>query len=94
MKVKDLKSLRSKSTKDLKKLVEEKRTELLKVKADVKTGSKKNLKAHMNLRKEIAQTLTLIREKEIIESMGESVDGNSVTRKTKVRRSHKKNTKN
>ena len=68
MKTKDLKNLRSKSLKELISAVEDKKRELIKLKADIATGNEKNLKRHKNLRREISQYLTLIKENEIMEN--------------------------
>jgi ribosomal protein L29 len=66
MKKKDLQTARNKKVSELKKLVLKKRQEVEVLQAKVKAGQEKNLKKAKNLRKEIAQLLTLIREKEII----------------------------
>ncbi len=69
MKKKGLKDLRVKEIDELKKLVSEKRKETSVIYAKVKTGQEKNLKKVKGLKKEIAQILTIIREKEIKASL-------------------------
>lgn len=76
MKKKDYISLRTKKADELKKSVREKKNELATIAGKVKTGEEKNLKKMHNLRLEIARLLTIIREKEILESeVGESQKG-------------------
>lgn len=67
MKKKDLQSLRSKSIKDLKKMVSEKKEEASETFIKMKTGQEKNLKKVKNLRTDVAQILTVIKEKEIVD---------------------------
>lgn len=69
MKIKELTSLRGKSIKELAKLAYEKRTEATKKKMEIMSGKEKNLKVYRNLMTEVAKILTLVREKEIIESL-------------------------
>jgi ribosomal protein L29 len=69
MKIKDLTALRGKSIKELEKLAYEKRTEATKKKMEIMSGKEKNLKVYGNLMTEVAKILTLVREKEIIESL-------------------------
>lgn len=66
MKKTDLKSWRGKKVEELKKVVIEKRLLTLKTMVKVKAGQEKNLKKAKNLKKELAQMLTIIRESEII----------------------------
>ncbi len=66
MKKKDLASLREKKIEDLKKLVKEKKDELKKAQIKLVSGKEKNLKKVKNLKTEIAQMLTLIRESQLI----------------------------
>jgi len=66
MKKKDLQAARNKKVSELKKLVSKKKQEVEVLQAKVKAGQEKNLKKAKNIRIEIAQLLTLIREKEII----------------------------
>ena len=72
MKKKDLQSLRSKSIEDLRKMVSEKKDEANEAFLKTKAGQEKNLKKVKNLRTDIAQILTLIKEKEIIEEKEET----------------------
>lgn len=65
MKKGKLKDLRSKTVKELEKVVEKMKADLLKVKVSAKVGKQRNLKEAGNLRHEIAQILTIIREKQI-----------------------------
>jgi ribosomal protein L29 len=67
MKKNDLQNLRSKDISKLKGMVKDKKLELIKIKSSVKAGKEKNLKRFKNKRRELAQILTLIREKEIAE---------------------------
>lgn len=69
MKKKEFNDLRGKDIKDLKKLVVDKKLESEKAKMKIFGGKEKNLKLKKNLSSEIAKILTLIREKEIIESL-------------------------
>lgn len=66
MKKKELQEIRNKKMAELEKLVSKKRQEVAVLQAKVKAGQEKNLKKAKNLRREIAQILTLIREKEIL----------------------------
>ena len=70
MKKKDLLSLRQKGIDELKKLVASKRNEFYKSHAQMKSSGEKNLKKPKNLRHEISQILTIIREKEIVAEIG------------------------
>lgn len=65
MKKKDLKTLRNKSKQDLRKTLIERQENLAKSYIKMKGGQEKNLKKSWRLRKDIAQILTLIREKEM-----------------------------
>jgi len=66
MKRKDFIELKTKETADLLKMVKTKKTELAKLGPKVSAGEEKNLKKAAGLRREVAQILTLIREKEIL----------------------------
>lgn len=72
MKKKDLKMLVGKKTKELEKILSEKRLEILKNQAEVYSGKEKNLKKAKNLRKEIAQILTIIKENELTKKESEA----------------------
>lgn len=67
MKTKDFRDLKTKSIEELKKLAANKRLEAIKAKNEVAAGKEKNLKLSMNIRREVAKILTLIKEKEIVE---------------------------
>lgn len=67
MKRKDLMNLRAKSLSELGKMLSEKKVGLSQFNANFKTGSEKNLKKGSMTRREIAQILTIIREKQISE---------------------------
>ena len=69
MKKKELYNLKSKPTEELRKIVLEKKTKLSMVKADIIASREKNLKAAKNLRHELGQILTIIRQKEIIDKL-------------------------
>ncbi len=66
MKKADLTSLRTKEIKELTKALKDKKGELAKLTQKIKSGSEKNLKKGKLLKKDIAQILTVIREKEIM----------------------------
>lgn len=66
MKKKDLQDLRSKKIVELDKIVVKKRQESVIAHAKMNTGQEKKIKKVKNLRHEIAQILTIIREKQIL----------------------------
>lgn len=66
MKNKDLQELRNKKVVELDKIVAKKKQETIMADAKMKTGQEKKIKKVKNLRREIAQVLTIIREKEIL----------------------------
>lgn len=66
MKKKEYNELKSKEISDLLKMVKAKKVELAKLGPKIVAGEEKNLKKAANLRREVAQILTLIREKEIM----------------------------
>lgn len=68
MKTKDFKDLRSKDLKELKKMADDKKKEAVKAGLSA-AGKEKNLKLALNIRREVAKILTLVREKEILESL-------------------------
>jgi ribosomal protein L29 len=69
MKTKDFKDLRIKDLKTLKKLAVEKKKEAIKAKMGEVSSKEKNLKLALNIRREVAKILTLIKEKEILEKI-------------------------
>ncbi len=66
MKKKDLNDLRNKEAGELVKLLGKRSLEIMKVRAKSKVAKEKNLKRVKNLKREVAQIKTLIREKELI----------------------------
>jgi ribosomal protein L29 len=72
MKRKDFVDLRGKSVLELRKLLGGKRIEAARKKAEILAGKEKNIRLYKNLRQEIAKILTLIREKEILESIAKA----------------------
>lgn len=72
MKKNDLTSLRVKTVKELGKSLSDKRKELAKVSVAIVAGTEKKLKKAKNLRKDIAQLATIIKEKEIMEMIKKS----------------------
>jgi ribosomal protein L29 len=67
MKKKELESLRKKDIKELTKTLEDKKKEYILTYSQVKAGQEKDTRKPTNIRKEVAQILTTIKEKEIIE---------------------------
>jgi len=67
MKKKDLEVLRTKDIQEVKKSLKEKKAELAKLFVEIYGGKEKNIKKGRNLRREIAQYLTIIKEREYIE---------------------------
>ncbi|BCX14540.1 MAG: hypothetical protein KatS3mg088_223 [Patescibacteria group bacterium] len=67
MKKKDLQLLRKKQLPEIIALVQKKKEELIFSYAKIKAGKLKNTSVLKNLRRDIAQILTLIKEKEIFE---------------------------
>lgn len=65
MKKKDLEDLRKSDVSTLEKEVEKRRLERPKLVLELRSGKKKNPKKTRNLKREIAQILTVIREKEL-----------------------------
>jgi len=65
MKRKDFITLKTRKAEELAKIVSEKKRDLELLLVKVSSGGEKNLKKGKNLKKEIAQILTLIKEKEI-----------------------------
>lgn len=69
MKTKEFKELRSKDIASLKKISIDKKLDAVKAKMATLASREKNTKLVLNIRREIAKILTLVREKEIIESI-------------------------
>lgn len=74
MKKKELNNLREKKLKELVKIAQERKLELAKTSAQIKAGKVKNIKKKKNLKIDIAQIMTVIREKEIFEKEREVSD--------------------
>lgn len=68
MKKKEYNELKSKEIPDLLKMVKTKKAELAKLGPKIIAGEEKNLKKAGKIRKDVAQILTLIREKEILKA--------------------------
>lgn len=66
MKKKDLTKLREKSLEELSSMVSEKRKEIDNSFSKMKAGQEKNLKAVRNKRQDIAQILTIAKEKKLV----------------------------
>lgn len=71
MKKKELTDIKGKTVKDLSKLVYTKKVESKKIKMNTVSGKIKNLKEFKNLRRDIAQILTVIKEKQILEMISQ-----------------------
>lgn len=67
MKRRELADVRKSETKDLSSKVKEKKLELAKTRVKIVSGEEKNVKKLANLKKEIAQLLTILKEKELVE---------------------------
>jgi len=67
MKKKDIETLRGKEVAEIKKALAGKRADLIKAQVEMYGGKEKNLKKVKNLRREVAQMLTIIKEREILE---------------------------
>ena len=67
MKKKDIETLRGKEVAEIKKALAGKRADLIKAQVEMYGGKEKNLKKARNLRREVAQMLTIIKEREILE---------------------------
>ena len=67
MKKKDLETLRSKDKEVLIKEIDLKRLDLLKTVVEKSSSSQKNLKKAKNLRRDLSQLLTILKEKDIFQ---------------------------
>ncbi len=74
MKRKEFTDLKTKQIKDLLKMVSAKSLEAGKKQMEVSGGKEKNLRSVKNIRKDIARILTLIKEKQIIETLEKGVN--------------------
>lgn len=63
MKIKELKEIKNKEIKDLEAMVSKLRVELSRNAVKIAGGKEKNLKKAWNIKKEIAQILTIIKSK-------------------------------
>ena len=77
MKTEELKKLREKDTKELEGMVVEKKRELANSYANRKASNESNLKIVKNTKRDIAQILTIIREKEIVQNLKEKEEESS-----------------
>ncbi len=77
MKTEELKKLREKDTKELEGMVVEKKRELANAYANRKASNESNLKIVKNTKRDIAQILTIIREKEIVQNLKEKEEKSS-----------------
>lgn len=66
MKIKELKNTRTKDLKTIEALLAKKRLEMSKIQVKILSGKEKNLKTMKFAKKEVAQLLTLIKEKKLI----------------------------
>jgi ribosomal protein L29 len=71
MKLKAVQELRTKEIEKLRKEAVEKELEFFKFNAEIKVSKEKNLKKGKNLRRDLSQILTIIREKELRKEGGE-----------------------
>jgi ribosomal protein L29 len=81
MKKKDLQDLRNKKIVELDKIVAKKKQESIMADAKMRTGQEKKIKKVKNLKREIAQILTIIREKQILEEEEKKKAKNSTKNK-------------
>jgi ribosomal protein L29 len=63
MKIKEIKELKTKDIKDLEKMVSKLRMELMKNTVKIAGGKEKNLKIAWRIKKEIAQILSIMKQK-------------------------------
>jgi ribosomal protein L29 len=68
MKKKDLNELKTKTTAELKKLCKEAKVALVKIRMEINTGKIKNVNSMGKKRDEIAKMLTIINEKQELET--------------------------
>ena len=74
MKTRELTSLRKKSPDEIKSLLEQKKFEAVESFAKMKAGQEKNLKRAKNLKREIAQTMTVFQEYNLSKKLDEKSD--------------------
>ena len=86
MKKTELKTLRGKKIEELKKLSKERKLEIVKVLAKMAAGQEKNLKKAKNLKKNLAQTETIIREMEIVNKLQKEAEVENVEKELKTKK--------
>lgn len=74
MKTRELTSLRKKSPDEIKSLLEQKKFEAVESFAKMKAGQEKNLKKTKNLKREIAQIMTVFQEYNLSKKLDEKSD--------------------
>ena len=74
MKTRELTSLRKKSLDEIKSLLEQKKLEAVESFAKMKAGQEKNLKKTKNLKREIAQIMTVFQEYNLSKKLDEKSD--------------------
>lgn len=74
MKKKDLMKLRERKLEDLKSLADKTRDELIKIGLNLAAKREKNLKMVKSQRRELAQILTIIKEKEILQKESKKIN--------------------
>ena len=74
MKTRELTSLRKKSLDEIKSLLEQKKFEAVESFAKMKAGQEKNLKRVKNLKREIAQIMTVFQEYNLSKKLDEKSD--------------------
>ena len=74
MKTRELTSLRKKSPDEIKSLLEQKKFEAVESFAKMKAGQEKNLKRAKNLKREIAQIMTVFQEYNLSKKLDEKSD--------------------
>lgn len=74
MKKTELKTLRGKKLEELKKLSKEKKFEIVKTLAKMASGQEKNLKKAKNLKKNLAQIETIVKEMEIVNKLQKAIE--------------------
>lgn len=82
MKKKDLQTFKDKKIEELTKIVQEKRVEISKAAAEMYAGKEKNLKKAKNAKRELAQMLTILRQKEL---RGENEETEVSSRKNTIK---------
>ena len=68
MKIKELTDLRKKDINELKNILKDKKDDLDKINLDLSLGQESDHKKASRVKKDIAQIMTIVREKEIIEA--------------------------